>query len=232
MEQQMEEMRVKIDVNNQNFEEFELTNSEDIEAIKKTSMAALKLANSVEQHGRRWAVRFLGLAAPGPEGEKKDQAKEKVLKIIKENLKIPNVQITDIDCAHRVGYVTATNKQTMLVRFFARDLADDVRSRMKNLKGSGMILYEDATSLNRTLLNRIKDRDDVVSVWMANGKIWARPVINGPKYKIELGDNYEEKMHLQPLEESADEEVQETPAISPAPATHNIVQTPPVAHPE
>ena len=83
-----------------------------------------------------------------------------------------------------------------------RDLADDVRSRMKNLKGSGMILYEDATSLNRTLLNRIKDRDDVVSVWMQNGKIWARPVINGPKYKIELGDNYEEKMHLQPLEEN------------------------------
>jgi hypothetical protein len=225
LEQQMEEMRVRVDINIQNFEEFELTNASDIDQIKKSALTALKLANSVEQHGRRWAVRFLGIAAPGPDGESKLQAKEKALKVIKENLKIERVQITDIDCAHRVGYVTATNKQTMLVRFFARDLADDVRSRMKHLKGTGMILYKDATSLNRSLLNRIKDRDDVASVWMQNGKIWARPVANGPKFKIELGDNYEEKMHLQPLEDQDDTNDPEIPnQISPTHTQETVTE--------
>ena len=174
----------------------------------------------------RWAVRLLGMTAPDDGAESKVKAKAKVVKIIRENFKLDQVRVTDIDCAHRLGRVTAKNKQTMLIRFFARDLVDDLVQRKSNLKGSGLILYDDQTQLNRILINTLKDRDDIDEVWTGNGNIWARPNKNGKKYKMFIGDDIEQKLKLNPLPERS------TPN-SPAPSNSaNTGQTPPPQTPE
>jgi hypothetical protein len=97
------------------------------------------LANSIEAHSRRWAVRIIGLPAP-TEIERTPQAKYIVTKLIHEKLKLERMSPQDIDCAHHVGAVTDKGKQTMLVRFFARDLADDVMKHKRNLKGTGILI--------------------------------------------------------------------------------------------
>jgi hypothetical protein len=184
------------------------------------------LANSVEQHGRRWAVRLLGMTAPEEGVESKMEAKAKVLKIIHENFKLTHVRPIDIDCAHRLGRVTAKNKQTMIIRFFARDLVDDLKQNMKNLKGSGLILYDDQTQLNRILINTLKARDDIDEVWTGNGNIWARPNKNGPKFKMYIGDDIEQKLGLDPLPDSSN-------PTSPAQSNpDNSGQTPPPINPD
>jgi hypothetical protein len=121
-----------------------------------------------------------------------------VVAIIHENFKITSVRTTDIDCAHHVGYVTKTNKQTMLVRFNARYLVDDLMARKSNLKNTGFIIYDDMTYLNRILLNKLKARDDIASVWVGNGNIWARPHADGPIFKMQVGDDIEKKLNLKP----------------------------------
>ena len=100
----------------------------------------------------------------------------------------------DIDCAHRVGAVTDKGKQTMLVRFFARDLAEDVMKNKRNLKGTGILIYEDTTWMNRQLITELKDRDDVDSVWLKNGTIWVRLEPTGRKFKISIADDVETKL--------------------------------------
>ena len=77
----------------------------------------------------------------------------------------------------------------MLVRFHQRDLVDDLMSRKANLKNSGLILYDDMTHMNRLLLNKLNNRDDIASVWTGNGNIWARPLADGPKFKMQVGDD-------------------------------------------
>jgi hypothetical protein len=94
--------------------------------------------------------------------------------MIHEKLKITKMTSADIDFAHRVGAVTTKGNQTLLVRFFSRDLADDIMDSVKLLRGTGIIIYEDTPFLNRQLISNIKERDDVHACWMKNGTIWVR----------------------------------------------------------
>ena len=106
---------------------------------------------------------------------------------------------TDIDCAHHIGAVTAKGKQTLLVRFFSHDLANDCMKHARNLRGTGLIVYEDCPLLNRTLISNLKERDDVHAVWCANGTIWVRLTPDGKKFKISIADNAEETLNEQKL---------------------------------
>jgi hypothetical protein len=106
----------------------------DNDAATKTELLdLLRLTNSVEAHQCRWAVRLFGLNAPDQGGENSDQAKYLTLDFIQDILCINGVNIEDVDCAHRVGAVI-DGKQTMLVRFFSRDLAQHVVANKRNLK--------------------------------------------------------------------------------------------------
>jgi hypothetical protein len=116
----------------------------------------LNLANGIEAHQRRWAVRIAGLDAPTTDIENSDQAKYLTLDFIKDHLKIDNVRFEDLDCAHRVGRVVA-GKQTMLVRCFSRDLIQIMLKNRFHLKDTEMVLYEDSPLLNRKLLQKLKD---------------------------------------------------------------------------
>ena len=96
-----------------------------------------------------------------------------------------------MDCAHRVGKKDKDGRQTLLVRFFERDNVELLLSKKKTLKGSTLILYEDATYLDRKLLNALKDHPNVVSQWMHHGTIWARHVgaAENEKTKVQIFDD-------------------------------------------
>ena len=69
---------------------------------------------------------------------------------------------------------------------FERDNVDMLLSKKKSLKGSGLILYEDATFMDRKLLNALKDHPNVSSQWMHHGTIWARHIGAGEKEKTRV----------------------------------------------
>jgi hypothetical protein len=155
----------------------------------------LKLANNIENHQRRWAIRIVGLPAPTPSIETTDQSKRKVLDFIANELKIKNVKYSDVDCAHRVGVVTDKGSQTILTRFFSRDLAQLVNKTRPILKASDQVVYEDCSYLTKQLLREVKNHPSIESGWQANsGQVWGKLRNGGKKLKFYLGDNLSMKI--------------------------------------
>ena len=151
------------------------------------------IANEVESHGRRWAVRIAGLDKPTTLPETSDQAKDIVVQFITEKLGIDTIVADDLDCAHRIGAVKS-DKQAILCRFFRRDLADKVLKVKKTLKGLGCVLFEDATQLNKQLVINLKARPEVESSWTMGGKVWAKLKGSGKKIKVSINDNLDYRL--------------------------------------
>jgi hypothetical protein len=178
----------------------ELTQTVDADRFtaKAETLTVLKLANSIENHQRRWAVRIMGIPQPTTPVETTDTSKKVVLDFIANTLKIGNVKYSDVDCAHRVGPVTDKGTQTMLTRFFSRDLAQLLQKNRTTLKGSPLVLFEDCSVLSKNLLREVKNHDGIESGWYYSGQVWGKPKSGGKKVKFELQDNIAEKLHLQP----------------------------------
>jgi hypothetical protein len=141
----------------------------------------------------------LGIPAPNPAIETTDTSKRVVLDFISNNLKIGNVKFSDIDCAHRVGVVTDKGTQTMLTRFYSRDLAQLLQKNRTTLKGSPLVLFEDCSYLTKKLLREVKDHQGTESGWYSNCQVWGKPLHGGKKMKFDLGDDITNKLHLQPV---------------------------------
>jgi hypothetical protein len=151
-----------------------------------------KLANDVEGHGRRWAVRIMGLPAPTGGKESVQDAKKIVIQFILEHLKVSNVAPQESDCAHRVGRISTESKQTMLVRFFKRDLTDHLLSKKKLLKTTDYVMFEDTTWLNRRLINALNRRPDIEKAWCIGGTVWAKARNTDQKTKVGINDDLDE----------------------------------------
>jgi hypothetical protein len=227
IQDQVDQLQKQVAANQTSAELFEQSAMDLIQINKEKAKEAIVLANSVESHGRRWAVRFLGVDLPPGITEKSHLTKLKVLDIIKTKIKLESVELKDIDCSHRVGIITDDNKQTILARFFSRDLADDIAKYRSNLKGSGIIVYEDATMKNRILINNLNRNDDVHQVWQKNGTIWVRLGEGEKKFKITIEDNINEKIAMHKKNPTPEETHQDpgspTPETPPVTEQENLV---------
>ena len=156
--------------------------------VEKGVVEAIELANQVEAHGRRWAIRFIGMPAPDENGEKTPEAKHVVLSFLAEKLNITNISPDDIDCAHRIGTVK-DKRQTLLVRFFRREIVENVLLVKKNLKGSPVSMFEDSPVKNRTMVWDLNQRAEVESAWTKAGKVWAKLFNIEKKVRVMITDD-------------------------------------------
>ena len=145
--------------------------------------------NNLEQHGRRWAVRIHGLKVSEKPWE--ENGKKIASDFFKEHLKL-DIPLKEIDCAHRVGMKT-DGKQPMLVKFLRRDNVDKIILVRKQLKGLGFVIYEDATTANKKLLNRLKNHSEIQDAWLVYGKVWAKSKA-GKKFTVNIMDNIDKLM--------------------------------------
>jgi hypothetical protein len=149
--------------------------------------------NDVECHGRRWAIRIRGLASPSEGRETTAEAKVKVIEFLATFMNIHNIAPGDIDCAHRVGDVKKF-KQTMLVRFFRREIVEFLLKTRKVLKKKGYVIHEDTSYQNRSLLNTLSDRPEVEYAWCMGGKIFVKKHNSDQKIKISIIDDIDTKL--------------------------------------
>jgi hypothetical protein len=173
-------------------------------------------SNDLEAHGRRWAVRIMGYRAPAIKPETTIQCKEIVIDFLRDKLKLGNIHTQDIDCAHRIGGVTKTGNQTILAKFFRRDHTDQILRVKKSLKGSGVVVFEDTTFLNRRLLKQLKDHPDFESSWCQGGTVWAKPVNGSKKMKVSIVDDIDNLVQEVPIPTLASSPIQEGPQVEAA----------------
>jgi hypothetical protein len=155
------------------------------------------MANQVEAHERRWSLRIFGLPAPTTTPEKLPQSKDALLKFLAEDLQITNILPADIDTAHRLGEVI-DHKQTLLVRFFRREIPEFILSSKSMLKGKVSSIFEDTTYRNRCLIWDLSQRPEVERAWNMGGVIWAKLHNRTRKMKVEITDDLDEVLNRPP----------------------------------
>lgn len=167
----------------------------------------IKWSNKNEQYSRRNNIKIHGLALKDNE-----DCRVAVSNMLRDKLKL-HIKDGDIAAAHVVprrqkpGTVDANQAgedgearppppPPIIVRFFlaARDTRDEAIKRRKQLIGSHMAIYDDITTLNAKLLNRLKNDGRIKSAWSWMGKIYAENV-GGKVVKFEPFDDIATKFN-------------------------------------
>ena len=74
-----------------------------------------------------------------------------------------------------------------------RDKRDEALKRRKQLKNTGFSIFEDMTSMNMKLINRLKNRDDIKNAWFSNGKVFDL-LVSGKKMRFQPFDDIDAKL--------------------------------------
>ena len=80
---------------------------------------------------------------------------------------------------------------SFIVRFRRNKIRIDVLKERRNLKGTGISISEDLTSLNSQLLKRLHNDDRISSLWSWNGRVFATDVKSSKKFSVKPFSSYE-----------------------------------------
>ena len=145
------------------------------------------LTNDVEQYSRRLNIRIYGISLN--DNESYD---ETVVSLIKNKLGLECDQ-NDIESAHPLpsrshpstSHSSPTKQRTsFIVRFRKNQKRIEVLKNRRKLKGTGISITEDLTSLNSQLLTRLHNHDGIQSSWSWNGQVFAIARHSGKKFAI------------------------------------------------
>ena len=143
----------------------------------------MKWSNKNEQYSRRNNIKIHGLAL----GNNED-CRVAVSNMLRTKLKL-EVKEGDIAAAHvlprrkKLGNTGQAGGNDgvdqppppIIARFFlaARDTRDEAIKRRTQLQGTHIAIYDDLTTLNAKLLNRLKNNEKIKGAWSWMGKIYA-----------------------------------------------------------
>lgn len=157
----------------------------EIEAVRVEARAAVCSANEIEQYGRRNNIRIRGLSMGTGE-----DCRSAVVSFLHDKLHV-DICADDIEAAHVlpktehkevVESARAPNHHSpsgakqqgppmIIVRFFKREVRDNIIRKRRALKNTQYTILEDMTNLNLKTLTRVTKDPAVASAWFWNGKI-------------------------------------------------------------
>ena len=70
-----------------------------------------------------------------------------------------------------------------------RDFVDLVLNKKTTLKGTDLVIYEEGSYRNRSLVTALKKDTRIHSAWLAYGFVWAKRTPKGQKFKVHFQDN-------------------------------------------
>jgi hypothetical protein len=145
-------------------------NFHTITALNKTKQMEIKV-NDLEQYGRKSNVRIFGL----PDGKKDEtvqETAEEVVRLLSSQLKM-DVNVDDIDIAHRLGRFETGKPRAVIVKFMRRCHRMEAIYKRRALKGTRVVIREDLTPLNQKLLREVSTTENVDNAWTRDGQVFA-----------------------------------------------------------
>ena len=154
----------------------------EIERVRSEPRAAICAANDLEQYGRGNNVRIRGLAI-----RKDEDCRSMVIAFLKEKLQV-DVTTEDIEAAHILPSRSELSNNAsqpscqglqqhgppvIIVRFWERDLRDQVLRSRQRLKKTRFAIIEYLTALNAKTLSQISKDPNVDTAWTWSGKVYA-----------------------------------------------------------
>lgn len=130
--------------------------------------------DTLEQYARRNNLRFFGLAEKPSEN-----IDNIILQVIKEKMNI-DINIHDIERAHRIGKKTASNTRPIIVKFVSYRTRATVFQARRLLKGQKIYIQEDLTKYRHSLMLKATTVFGRERVWSRDGRIfWLEVRENG-----------------------------------------------------
>jgi hypothetical protein len=166
---QVENDELKKSVENMRKEQENL--QEQLTEARYLAEIADRRAEELDAYSRRNNLRVYGIKE-----ESEKDCEEKVLNIIQDTLKV-NVKKEDVEAMHRLGAKKDNNQSSrgIIVRFVNRRNRDSVFYAKKNLRNTGIVIAEDLTKRQYSLLSLVKaDTDLCKQAWTKNGFVYMK----------------------------------------------------------
>ena len=144
---------------------------QQVKEAKFLAELAEKRAEDLDSYGRRNNIRIYGVKE-----ERGEDCEAKVLNIVHDKLKV-DLKKENIEAVHRLG-AKKENQQTsrgIIVRFVSRRNRDSVFYAKRNLRDTGIVIAEDLTKKQYSLLNIVKDNMDLCKqAWTKKGQVFMK----------------------------------------------------------
>ena len=102
-----------------------------------------------------------------------------------------NLNAPDVENAHPLP-VGKGSKPSIIVRLRSRKIRDEILSKRKVLKGSGVSISEDLTKLNVQLMSQLRNDERVENTWSSNGRVYAKVRSSSRKLHIRMSETLSE----------------------------------------
>ncbi|CAH1798620.1 unnamed protein product [Owenia fusiformis] len=151
--------------------------------------------NHNNQYSRKGHLRILGIPDDG--NNISEKCIEQVVIAVNKNMDGDcHLKEDDIEVAHRLPNLKhqEDKPRPMIVLFLSRKVRDNLLRKRKALKGKPLVIMEDLSPGNRSLLWRAKQHADSKDVWAHNGKVWATRLSDNRKIQLDILDNLDDKL--------------------------------------
>lgn len=142
-----------------------------VDCLEKQISEMNETLNSRQQLTLINNIRIIGIAE---DGEPED-LEEKVVTLVNNKLNV-ELKPDDIECCYRIGKRgdAANKNRSVLLKLTTRRKKVSIMKKRKDLKKTGIVMYDDLTSSNFELYNTCISRYGRKNVWTDSSKIFIR----------------------------------------------------------
>ncbi|CAG9820710.1 unnamed protein product [Phaedon cochleariae] len=134
------------------------------EVVKKTNIYEEKL-DYMDQNTRLSNLRVFNL------NESQEEPRNEIKNLFQSKMAI-TLRDEDINLCYRIGKKNDEKPRGIFIKLRSLDLKQNVYSKKKLLKGTGVVIREDLTKTRVQLLNDSIEKFGLKNVWTENGKIY------------------------------------------------------------
>uniref|UniRef100_A0A8D9AYW8 Uncharacterized protein n=1 Tax=Cacopsylla melanoneura TaxID=428564 RepID=A0A8D9AYW8_9HEMI len=132
--------------------------------------------DAAEAYSRRNCLLLFGLKE---DAKNEEEVEKLVLQVFQSKLQL-DIQMGDIDRAHRLGRVKDAGKpRPIIVKFVSYRARRLCFSNKSKLKGEQISIGESLTKKRLAILNKARDTYGVVNCWTSDGKILVKEEVDG-----------------------------------------------------
>lgn len=189
LKNQISDMQTTLDQNKEETKNLRKKNQELRESLDQRETVLKKQdkdINDLEQYTRSNSIRIYGMR-DDDRTESAEATASAVVKLIQNKLGL-NIQVSDIDIAHRIGSFQPDGNRPVICKFCSRNKKISIMRARRKLKGSGIVIREDLTTRNAKLLEEVSKREVVDKAWSDGGKIICI-LHSGRKIKVDVSSD-------------------------------------------
>lgn len=169
VEKSMAELKKKFEEDNKKLADKIVATENKMILVSKENDSLTEKLDIIDQKSRSCNLRIFNLK------DKQEDTKNEIRNLLQSKMAL-NLKDEDIQVCYRIGKKEKAKPRGIFLRLASLDLKQIIYSKKKLLKGTGVVIREDLTSVRVQLLNDAIDKVGLKNAWTENGKIYVHHV--------------------------------------------------------